>query len=294
MPRPIWTGAISFGLVNVPVKLYTATQAKDVRFHQLHDKDGVRLQQKRVCPEDGEEVPYEHVVKGYEIAPGQYVTVTQDELRALSPKSTKTIEIEEFVDLAEIDPVYYEHSYYLAPDRNAARPYALLLRAMQESNRVAIGRVVLRTKEYLTAIRPMGRALTMSTMLFADEVVDQDRIEGLPDDEVETPARELKMARQLVESLTTEFEPDRFRDEYRAKVLDLIDRKAAGQEIAEQPEEEEAAPVTDLMAALEASLADAKQKAGAGRKASSPRGSNGSKDGSKARTKSKGKTAAKS
>jgi DNA end-binding protein Ku len=159
---------------------------------------------------------------------------------------------------------------------------------------VAIGRVVLRTKEYLTAIRPMGRALTMSTMLFADEVVDQDRIEGLPDDEVETPARELKMARQLVESLTTEFEPDRFRDEYRAKVLDLIDRKAAGQEIAEQPEEEEAAPVTDLMAALEASLADAKQKAGAGRKASSPRSSNGSKDGSKARTKSKGKTAAKS
>jgi DNA end-binding protein Ku len=294
MPRPIWTGAISFGLVNVPVKLYTATQAKDVRFHQLHDKDGVRLQQKRVCPKDGEEVPYEHVVKGYEIAPGQYVTVTQDELRALSPKSTKTIEIEEFVDLAEIDPVYYEHSYYLAPDRNAARPYALLLRAMQESNRVAIGRVVLRTKEYLTAIRPMGRALTMSTMLFADEVVDQDRIEGLPDDEVETPARELKMARQLVESLTTEFEPDRFRDEYRAKVLDLIDRKAAGQEIAEQPEEEEAAPVTDLMAALEASLADAKQKAGAGQKASSPRGSNGSKDGSKARTKSKGKTAAKS
>jgi DNA end-binding protein Ku len=294
MPRPIWTGAISFGLVNVPVKLYTATQAKDVRFHQLHDKDGVRLQQKRVCPKDGEEVPYEHVVKGYEIAPGQYVTVTQDELRALSPKSTKTIEIEEFVDLAEIDPVYYEHSYYLAPDRNAARPYALLLRAMQESNRVAIGRVVLRTKEYLTAIRPMGRALTMSTMLFADEVVDQDRIEGLPDDEVETPARELKMARQLVESLTTEFEPDRFRDEYRAKVLDLIDRKAAGQEIAEQPEEEEAAPVTDLMAALEASLADAKQKAGAGQKASSPRGSNGSKDGSKPRTKSKGKTAAKS
>lgn len=294
MPRPIWTGAISFGLVNVPVKLYTATQAKDVRFHQLHDKDGVRLQQKRVCPKDGEEVAYEHVVKGYEIAPGQYVTVTQDELRALSPKSTKTIEIEEFVDLAEIDPVYYEHSYYLAPDRNAARPYALLLRAMQESNRVAIGRVVLRTKEYLTAIRPMGRALTMSTMLFADEVVDQDRIEGLPDDEVETPARELKMARQLVESLTTEFEPDRFRDEYRAKVLDLIDRKAAGKEIAEQPEEEEAAPVTDLMAALEASLADAKQKAGAGRKASSPRGSNGSKDGSKARTKSKGKTAAKS
>jgi DNA end-binding protein Ku len=280
--------------VNVPVKLYTATQAKDVRFHQLHDADGVRLQQKRVCPQDGEEVPYEHVVKGYEIAPGQYVTVTQDELRALSPKSTKTIEIEEFVDLADIDPVYYEHSYYLAPDRNAARPYALLLRAMQESNRVAIGRVVLRTKEYLTAIRPMGRALTMSTMLFADEVVDQDRIEGLPDEEVDTPARELKMARQLVESLTTDFEPDRFRDEYRAKVLDLIDRKAAGQEIAVQPEEEEAAPVTDLMAALEASLADAKQKAGGGRKPSSTRSGNGSKDGAKSRTKSKSKAAAKS
>ena len=171
MARSIWRGAISFGLVNVPVKLYSAVSKKTVRFNQLHDADGVRIQQKRVCPADGEEVPYENIVKGYEIAPDKYVVITPEELEALDPKKTRTIDIEDFVDLDDIDPLYYEHPYYLVPDTGAAKAYRLLLEALRDTNKVAIARVVLRSKEYLTAIRPAGDVLTMETMLFADELV---------------------------------------------------------------------------------------------------------------------------
>jgi DNA end-binding protein Ku len=156
MPRAIWTGAISFGLVNVPVKLYSAVSKKSVRFHQLHAEDGVRIQQKRVCPADGQEVAWEEIVKGYEISPDRYVVVTPEELEALDPKKTKTIDIEEFVDLEEIDPLYYDHPYYLLPGQGAAKPYKLLADAMKEANKVAIARVVIRTKEQLVAIRPIG------------------------------------------------------------------------------------------------------------------------------------------
>src|SRR5919206_2397708 len=156
MPRSIWTGAISFGLVNVPVKLYSAVSKKTVRFHQLHEKDGVRIQQKRFCPADGEEVSYDQIVKGYEITPDQYVVVTPEELESLEPRKTKTIDIEDFVDLEEIDPIYYDHPYYLVPDKGAAKAYGLLLKAMRESGKVAIARVVLRSKEQLVAIRPAG------------------------------------------------------------------------------------------------------------------------------------------
>ncbi len=260
MARPIWSGAISFGLVNVPVKLYSATSPKDVRFHQLHAKDGVRIRQKRVSPTTGEEVPYDEIVKGYEIAPGQYVTIAPDELENLAPKATKTIEIEEFVDLSEIDPVYYEHSYWLVPDKGAAKPYRLLETAMRESGKVAVGRVVLRTKQYLAALRPVDGALALSTMLFADEVVPVDRLEGLPGDDVEAGERETAMARQLVESLATSFEPSRFRDEYRERVLQLIEQKAEGRAVVSAPEAKEPAGVVDLMAALEASLAEAKSR----------------------------------
>src|SRR5919106_7087656 len=166
MPRSIWSGAISFGLVNVPVKLYSAVSRKSVRFHQLHDKDGVRIQQKRVCPADGEEVPYDNIVKGYEISPDHYVIVEPEELEALDPKKTRTIDIQEFVDLEDIDPIYYDHSYYLAPDTGAGKAYNLLLTAMRESDKVAIARVVIRQKEYLAAVRPTGNAMTMSTMIF--------------------------------------------------------------------------------------------------------------------------------
>ena len=257
MPRSIWSGAISFGLVNVPVKLYSAVSRKTVRFHQLHDKDGVRIQQKRICPEDGEEVPYDNVVKGYEIAPGQHVVVTPEELEALDPKKTRTIDIEDFVELDQIDPIYFDHPYYLLPDKGADKAYNLLLQAMRESGRVAIARVVIRQKEHLTAIRPTEDVMTMATMLFGDEVVSPRQIDELPD-ETETSDRELEMARQLIDSLSSDFEPDRYRDEYRERVLDLIERKAEGEEIAVQPAEEPER-VPDLMAALEASVKAARE-----------------------------------
>jgi DNA end-binding protein Ku len=267
MPRSIWRGAISFGLVNVPVKLYSAVSKKTVRFNQLHDADGQRIEMKRVCSADGEEVAYEHIVKGYEISPDRYVVISSDELEALDPVKTRTIDIEDFVDLEEIDPLYYDHPYYLVPDTGAAKAYKLLLTALEETNKVAIARVVIRSKEYLTAIRPSNGVLTMETMLFADELVSPDVIDEVPDEDVKTTERELQMARQLIESLATDFDPSKYRDEYRGRVLDLIERKAEGQEIAvpELPEQPTAVP--DLMAALEASLTEAKQ-----RKAPTPNG----------------------
>jgi len=262
MPRSIWTGAISFGLVTVPVKLYSAVQRKSVRFHQLNGKTGVRIQQKRVDPTTGDEVAYEEIVKGYEIAPDQYVLIEPGELEALDPKKTKTIEISDFVDLDAIDPIYYDHPYYLAPGAGGAKPYRLLYEAMVESRKVAIAKVVIRQKENLVAIRPMeGGVLGMSTMIFADEVVPADRIDDLPDD-IETKEQEVEMARMLIDSLASDFEPETYEDTYREEVLALIERKAEGKEIAVQPvAEEETAPVPDLMAALKASL-DAVQKDG--------------------------------
>jgi DNA end-binding protein Ku len=256
MARAIWSGAISFGLVNVPVKLYSATSPKTVRFHQLSSKTGARIRQKRVDPATGEEVPYEDIVKGYEITPDHYVTITTEELDALDPKATKTIDIEEFVDLEEIDPIYYDHSYYIAPATGGAKAYRLLLDAMRESGKVGIGRVVLRSKQQLCALRPTGEVLTLTTMLFGDEVLPADRLDEIDSlAEADATDRELAMARQLIESLSAEFEPTKFHDEYRERVLELIERKASGEEIAVQPEMEEPAAAPDLMAALEASLA---------------------------------------
>ncbi|MBV8942776.1 MAG: Ku protein [Solirubrobacterales bacterium] len=256
MPRAIWSGGISFGLVNVPVKLYSATSPKTVRFHQVSSKTGTRIRQQRVDPSTGEEVPYEEIVKGYEISPDRYVLVSSEELEALDPKATRTIDIEEFVDLDEIDPIYYDHSYYLAPAQGGAKAYRLLLDAMREEGKVGIGRVVLRSKQQLCALRPSGEALALSTMLYGDEVVPPDRLDELDAvEEAEATDRELRMAEQLIESLSSEFEPSKFRDDYRERVLELIERKAAGEEIAVQPQVEEPSPAPDLMAALEASLA---------------------------------------
>ncbi|MBV9194914.1 MAG: Ku protein [Solirubrobacterales bacterium] len=256
MARSIWSGAISFGLVNVPVKLYTATSPKSVRFHQLSGKTGARIRQQRVDSTTGDEVPYEDIVKGYEITPDRYVIIEPDELDALDPKATKTIDIEEFVDLAEIDPIYYDHNYYLAPTAGGAKAYRLLLDAMRESGKVGIGKVVIRSKQQLCALRPTGEVLTLTTMLFGDEVLPPDRLDELDTvTEAEATQRELNMAQQLIESLSAEFEPEKFKDEYRERVLELIERKAAGEEIAVQPAAEEPAAAPDLMAALEASLA---------------------------------------
>jgi len=260
MPRPIWSGSISFGLVNVPVKLYSATSPKEVRFHMLHDKDGGRIQQKRVCSIDGHEVPWEHIVKGFEISKGRYVSVTREELAAFEPKGTKSIDIEDFVELSQIDPIYYETTYYLLPDKGAQKPYALLLEAMRKTGRVGVARFVLRTKQYLAAVRPLGKALAISTMLYADEVVEQTELDGLPGSEAKPREKELHMAEQLVDSLAADFDPKKYKDTWREEVLALLEKKAEGQEIvAEEPEKEPRGKVVNLMEALQRSLAAAKK-----------------------------------
>jgi DNA end-binding protein Ku len=276
MPRPIWSGSISFGLVNVPVKLYSATSPKEVRFHMLHDKDGGRIQQKRVCSVDGEEVPWEHIVKGYEISKGRYVTVTQEELAALHPKATRSIDIEDFVELCQIDPIFYETTYYLLPDRGAARPYVLLLEAMKSTGKVGIGSFVLRTKQYLASVRPVGRVLALSTMLYADEIVDQTELEGVPAAEAKPREKELHMAEQLVQSLSAEFDPKKYKDSFREELVALLERKAQGEEIVAGPAPEEPrGKVVNLMDALAKSLAAARRgeaapSAGERRRAAEP------------------------
>jgi DNA end-binding protein Ku len=272
MPRSIWSGAISFGLVNVPVKLYSSVSRKTVRFHQLNSKTGTRIAQRRVDPSSGDEVAYEDIVKGFELSKDRYVVITPDELDSLDPEKTRSIDIEDFVDLADIDPVYYDHPYYLVPDKGAAKAYGLLLHAMEEADKVAIARVVIRSKEQLVAIRPaFGRALMMETMVFADEVIAPDEIDDLPQsDDLKISDRELKMAQQLIDSLSSEFVPEKYRDEYREKVLQLIERKASGEEIAVQPEAPQPKQVPDLMAALEASLAAVKGDGAGNGKGKSP------------------------
>ena len=258
MPRSIWTGAVSFGLVTVPVKMYSSVQRKTVRFHQLSGKTGVRIQQKRVDPTTGDEVAYDDIVKGYELTPDRYVVIEPGELEALNPKKTKTIDIEDFVALDEIDPIYFDHPYYLAPGPGGTKPYRLLLEAMRETGRVAIATVVIRSKQQLVAVRPMsnGDALGIATMVFPDEIIDPSTIDEIPSgDEVKVTKRETDIAKQLIDSLAGPFDPDKYRDSYREEVLDLIERKAQGEEIAVQPAaDEDDAPVPDLMSALKASL----------------------------------------
>jgi DNA end-binding protein Ku len=287
MPRAIWSGAISFGLVNIPVKVYSAVNRKTVRFHQLDREDNQRIQQKRVNPRTGEEVPYENLVKGYEIGPDRYVVITPEELDGLAPEKTRTIDIEDFVDLEEIDPIFYDHPYYLAPGTGAEKAYRLLLDAMRESNKVAVARVVIRSKENLVAIRPRDDVLTMETLLFGDEVIEPDDLDDMPetDGKKKTSKRELEMAQQLIESLTSEFDPDKYRDEYRDRVLDMIERKAQGEEVVVEAPAEEPKKVPDLMAALEASIAQSKGQSKPKKKAASS--SNGSKSGSKSSSRKK-------
>lgn len=302
MPRAIWSGAISFGLVNIPVKLYSAVSRKTVRFNQLDGKDGTRIQQKRVNPKTGDEVPYERIVKGFEISPDRYVVVKPEELETIEPRKTHMIEIEDFVELDQIDPIFYDHPYYLAPGKGATKAYALLLKAMEESGRVGIARVVIRSKEQLVALRAQDGVLHMETMLFGDEVIAPDSLEEIPDAaELEASAREVKMAGELIESLSAEFDPSKYRDSYRDQVLDLIERKAEGEEIAVQPDEEERPEVPDLMAALEASIASAKRQGGtvaakkkpAARKKPAAKGKAAAKAPAKKRAAAKKKPAAK-
>jgi len=261
VPRAIWTGSISFGLVNVPVKVYSAVRQQDVHFNQF-DKKGNRIRNKRVSERTGREVAYEDIVKGYEISDGKYVMIDPEELEAFQPRTTRTIDIEDFVALEDIDPIYYEHTYWLAPasdEGGATKAYGLLLRAMEKQQKVGIGKVVMRTKQYLAAVRPLDGALALSTMLFADEVVPKSGIDDLPGRKPSVADRELKMATQIVDALTTDWKPDRYEDTYREQVLDLIRKKSKGQEIVVPEPEEEEAEVVDLMSALEASLAATKK-----------------------------------
>jgi DNA end-binding protein Ku len=296
MARAIWTGSISFGLLNVPVKLYSAVSRKSVSFRELRESDGSRVRHKRVAEADGEEVDYNDIVKGYEIASDQYVVVTKDELDELNPKKTRAIEIQDFVDLDDIDPIYFDHPYYLGPDKGAERAYSLLVKAMDEAHKVAVARFVLRNRESLAAIRPMDGVLTMATMRFADEVVTPDELEDVLGEEVEAPKKkELEMAKALIDSLTSDFDAREYRDEYREELLALIERKAKGEEIAapvgEAPQPTKA---PDLMAALEESLAAVKGEEAKAPKASKPAAKSGSKTSSKSkRTPSRSRSKAK-
>ncbi|MGH9103417.1 MAG: Ku protein [Acidimicrobiales bacterium] len=278
MPRAIWSGSVSFGLVNVPVKLYPAVRRKEIHFHQLHAADGARIQLRRVCTEDGSEVTWDDLVKGYEVAPGQDVVVTEEELGALDPQATRTIDIEDFVGLEEIDPLYFDTSYYLVPDGRVTKPYRLLVDAMESETKVAIARFVLRTKQHLCALRAVEGALVLSTLHYADEVVVREDLDGLPGP-ADASDRELSMARRLIESLTTGFEPDRYRDTYREQVMELVEAKAEGKEIVGRPPEQKAA-IIDLAEALEASLAAA--EAGGGEKAEPAKRRTGPRRGRKA------------
>ncbi len=263
MPRSMWKGTLSFGLVSVPVKLYTAVTGRTVHFHQLHSADGGRIRQRRVCSIDGEEVPLQEIVKGYEIAPERYVVVDDAELAALAPKATQTIEIDDFVELDEIDPIYFDQPYYIVPDRGGMRPYRLLLAAMRATGKVALARVVLRSRERLVAVHPRDDVLLMSTMNYADEINPTGELQELDGQEqAEVGERELDIAQRLIESLAVPFEIDRYKDSYRDTVLGLIERKATGEEIVSEPQPAvETLQAPDLMSALEASLQRARARA---------------------------------
>jgi DNA end-binding protein Ku len=252
--RSIWTGAIGFGLVHVPVRVYSATEDKDVHFHQLQEGTGKRIRYQRVT-EDGEEVEYQDIVKGYEVSRGKYVTLTDEELEAAAPGRNKTIEIEDFVDLSEIDPISFQKTYYVLPDEraDAAKPFVLLRRALEDSERIGIGRFVMREHEYLCVIRPYGDAIALETMFFPDEVRDPADV-GNPPKGVRVSDKELEMAARLVDSLTTKWDPSRYRDTHRERLLDVIERKRKGEEIVVEEPEEADRNVIDLMEVLRASI----------------------------------------
>jgi DNA end-binding protein Ku len=257
--RPVWTGSISFGLVTIPVRLFTAIREKKLAFRSLHDQDQVPLKQKMVCPADGKEVHAEHIVKGFEIEKDRFVIIRQDELDAAAPKATKAIEIQDFVNFDEIDPVYFDRPYYVVPKPEGIKPYQLLVKAMEKAGRVGIARVVMHTKEYLAALRPVDGTLCLETMHFSDEVVSAKAVtpaDSKVDDKAKVDDRALKMAQQLIDSLTTQFDPSKYHDEYREKMMQVIEAKAAGDKVVTRPESDEKTTRkgSDLMAALQASL----------------------------------------
>jgi len=269
MARAIWSGSISFGLLNVPVKLYSAVARRNIALREIRESDSARIKHRRVAEGTDEEVPYDEIIKAYEITPGQYVPISKDEMSSMAPEKTRAIEVQDFVDLDEIDPIYFDSPYYLGPADGAEKAYSLLAAAMKASGKVAIARFVFRNKEHLAAIRTSGGVLTLTTMRFADEVVATSELEEvLPDEAPKVAKKEQEMAEQLIESLSTDFEPGAYRDEYREQLLGLIERKAEGKEIvASEAEAPQATKAPDLMAALEQSIAAVKEKGAKPKKA---------------------------
>lgn len=272
MARAIWSGSISFGLLNVPVKLYSAVARRGISLREIRESDGARIRHRRVAEGTDEEVPYEKIQKAFEITEGNYVPISKDEMAALAPKKTRAIEVQDFVEIAEIDPIYFDSPYYLGPADGAERAYSLLASAMEGSGKVAIARFVFRNKEHLAALCTDGGVLTLTTMRFADEVVPPSELEDvLPAEKPKVAKKEIEMAERLIDSLTSKFEPTAYRDEYREELLALIERKAEGKEIlTPEAAEPEATKAPDLMAALEESIAAVKDKRGGGAKAPKP------------------------
>jgi DNA end-binding protein Ku len=246
--------------VNIPVKVYTAVREERVQFHMLHDEDKVRLKQQMICPEDGKAVHREHTVRGYEVSPDKYVIIGDDEIEAAQPKSSRVIEIQDFVALDEIDPVFFDRPYYLVPQQHAEKAYRLLVEAMEKTEKVGIAKFTMRNKEYLAALRPTEGVICLETMHFADEVTRAKDVEDAPRD-IKVDSRELGMAERLIEGLTTEFKPEQYHDEYRERLMEVIKKKAHGEDVVVRPHKaEKETRASDLMAALEASLAKARKK----------------------------------
>jgi len=266
MARAIWSGTISFGLLNVPVRLFSAVARRNIALREIRESDNSRIKHKRVAEGTDEEVPYENIVKAYELTPGQYVPLSKDEMAALAPEKTRAIDVQDFVDIEEIDPMYFDSPYYLGPADGAEKAYSLLAAAMESSGKAAISRFVFRNKEHLAAIRASDGVLTLTTMRFHDEVVPPSELDdALPDEKPKVAKREQQMAEQLIDSLSTEFEPGAYKDEYREQLLALIEQKAEGKEIvAPEAEAPKATKAPDLMAALEESIAAVKEKGSGG------------------------------
>lgn len=256
MARSLWSGTLSFGLVNVPVRLHSAVKDQDLRFRQLHEKDGAPIETRRFCSEEDEEVPWEEIAHGFETDDGEQVVVTGDDLAAVAPRKTKTIDVSAFVDLADVDPIYFDHPYFLVPAGEAEGPrraYRLLVDVMSSTDRAALGRFVLRTKEYLVLVRVRDGLLSLTTLRFHDEVRPTT---GIDTGGSKPAKKQLDEAVRLVEGLTVDWDPSRYRDEYRKRLQDVVRRKRQGKTITIPEEAEPPAPATDLMEALERSLAE--------------------------------------
>jgi DNA end-binding protein Ku len=252
MPRSIWNGTIAFGLVNVPIKVYSATESKTVHFHEVHLADGARIEHRRICPDDGEQVDYDDIVKGFEVRKGEWVELTDDEIAAAAGPGSRLVDVDHFVPTDDIDPLYYERTYYLGAGDDGEDAYALLHAALDRSGRAAVGRWVFHNRERTVLVRALEDVLALHTMRYADELVDPAKFK-LGRVNRKPTKREIEMASALVDGLHTEFDPSEYKDTYRRAVLRLIKRKAEGKEI-EPPDEEAPEPSDDLVAALQASM----------------------------------------